>query len=720
MLWIYHVSFISFCCTLLSVDAVQYSNRWSVQIYGDTEEADRLARKHGFVNHGKIFDNYYSFQHRKVENKSRVPATSVQEGLSAEPNVKMLQQQVIKLRKLLAQSTSDSAVWIPPRDAMWKDMWYIHRDDGPTHNVIEVWKKNFTGQGVVVAVVDEGFNPNHPEIRDNYDPKASVDLIENDDNPHSSDKGKPQNGHGEHSAGVIAAVANRKCGIGLAYNAKIGGIRLYYDDMATDDVEAIALSFNRDYIDIYSNSWGPGDMGFEVDGPGNLTQSVLEEGANAGRNGKGSIYVFAAGNGGRFFKDCCAYDGYVNNIHTIAVTGINRDGSIPVYGEHCGGIMAVTFSKETFMEKTPVITAGLGHKCETGFGGSSAAAAMASGLIALTLSVNQNLTWRDVQHIIVRSARPAAVKGVKTSEWTENNAGLKVNDYVGFGLMDASRMASLAANWSTVPNKSICTVERIGVNRLIPSFEALKVSIDLTNMENACQGSMINYLEHVEVKVSLNYSRRGDLEMKLSSPSGTVSNLTHFRYADSLFENKELKNWVVMTLHLWGETAKGKWTLTLNNSQRKHVNKGFLFDWTLILHGTKDNPLEVTTHLSHVEISHHSTGQLTKLKAPRKTGYLSTSKIPTSEVKMKYLYAAIGLMIFALIICCFCWMCGYCWLWSNLCCCCDLFCLERMLRWVWHWIRWVCCSCASPSHVNPVEDHRPKEPQEAKVKGALV
>ena len=51
--------------------------------------------------------------------------------------------------------------------------------------------------------------------------------------------------------------------------------------MATDDVEAIALSFNRNYLDIYSNSWGPGDMGFEVDGPGNLTQSVLEKGANA-------------------------------------------------------------------------------------------------------------------------------------------------------------------------------------------------------------------------------------------------------------------------------------------------------------------------------------------------------------------------------------------------------------------------------------------------------
>ena len=50
--------------------------------------------------------------------------------------------------------------------------------------------------------------------------------------------------------------------------------------MATDDVEAIALSFKRNYIDIYSNM-GPGDMGFEVHGPVNLTQSVLEKGSNA-------------------------------------------------------------------------------------------------------------------------------------------------------------------------------------------------------------------------------------------------------------------------------------------------------------------------------------------------------------------------------------------------------------------------------------------------------
>ena len=43
-----------------------------------------------------------------------------------------------------------------------------NRYDGPTDNVIDVSKKNITGQGVVVTVVDEGFEPDHPEIRDNY------------------------------------------------------------------------------------------------------------------------------------------------------------------------------------------------------------------------------------------------------------------------------------------------------------------------------------------------------------------------------------------------------------------------------------------------------------------------------------------------------------------------------------------------------------------------
>ena len=61
------------------------------------------------------------------------------------------------------------------------------------------------------------------------------------------------------------------------------GIRLFKDEMATDMKEAKALMFNRDYIDIYSNSWGPDDRGFLVKGPGRATQGTLEEGAKEAR-----------------------------------------------------------------------------------------------------------------------------------------------------------------------------------------------------------------------------------------------------------------------------------------------------------------------------------------------------------------------------------------------------------------------------------------------------
>ena len=61
------------------------------------------------------------------------------------------------------------------------------------------------------------------------------------------------------------------------------GIRLFKDQMATDMTEAKALMFNRDYIDIYSNSWGPDDRGFLVKGPGRATQATLEEGAKEAR-----------------------------------------------------------------------------------------------------------------------------------------------------------------------------------------------------------------------------------------------------------------------------------------------------------------------------------------------------------------------------------------------------------------------------------------------------
>lgn len=69
-----------------------------------------------------------------------------------------------------------------------------------------------------------------------------------------------------------------------------------------------------------------------------------------GRKGLGAIYTFAAGNGG-MAGDSCAYNGYVNSIYTIAINGVNQDGSLPSYAEECPGIMATTYSTASSREK---------------------------------------------------------------------------------------------------------------------------------------------------------------------------------------------------------------------------------------------------------------------------------------------------------------------------------------------------------------------------------
>ena len=67
------------------------------------------------------------------------------------------------------------------------------------------------------------------------------------------------------------------CGVGVAYNARIGGVRMLDGDV-TDAVEGSSLSIARDIIDIYSSSWGPDDDGRTVDGPGMLARRAFRDG----------------------------------------------------------------------------------------------------------------------------------------------------------------------------------------------------------------------------------------------------------------------------------------------------------------------------------------------------------------------------------------------------------------------------------------------------------
>ena len=118
------------------------------------------------------------------------------------------------------------------------------------------------------------------------------------------------------------------------------------DGEITDALEATALSFNLEHVDIYSASWGPDDRGMVPEGPGKLTYRAMLDGITKGRKGRGSIYVWAAGDGG-MANDSCSCDGYASSIYTISVNSVAYDNTMPRYDEKCPSTLATTYSSGT-------------------------------------------------------------------------------------------------------------------------------------------------------------------------------------------------------------------------------------------------------------------------------------------------------------------------------------------------------------------------------------
>ena len=226
------------------------------------------------------------------------------------------------------------------------------------------------------------------------------------------------------------------------------------DGDVTDAVEAASLSFNRQHIDIYSNSWGPIDDGETVQGPGPLAKKALEDGVIKGRNGLGSIFVWATGNG-RSEYDYCSCDGYVNSPYTIGIGAVDNCGHRPWYSEACPGILAVTFSSGIAGEDLGIVTTDIHGKCTKNHSGTSAAAPLAAGIFALVLEANRKVTWRDMQHLIVKTSR---VVNADDKEWKKNGAGHRVNNKFGFGVLDATALteAAISPTWKTADPLHVC------------------------------------------------------------------------------------------------------------------------------------------------------------------------------------------------------------------------------------------------------------------------
>ncbi|KAA0201933.1 hypothetical protein HAZT_HAZT004776, partial [Hyalella azteca] len=286
------------------------------------------------------------------------------------------------------------------------------------------------------------------------DPTISYDFNDDDADPYPRFAADVVNSHGTKCAGEVAMAANNaKCGVGVAFRARIGGIRML-DGHISDRVEGESLSFARDAVDVVSCSWGPSDDGLTVEGPGRLATAALMKGVQEGRGGKGTIFIWASGNGG-MTDDNCNADGYASSVYTAAVTSASQSNKFPWYGERCASTLTSVYSSGAYMDQK-IISTDLNNTCTTTFSGTSAAAPLAAGIVALALEANGNLTWRDVQHLTVLSSNYDTLSD--NEGWQQNALGFFFNLRFGFGLLDAEKMVTYALNWTTVPEKVVRSV----------------------------------------------------------------------------------------------------------------------------------------------------------------------------------------------------------------------------------------------------------------------
>ncbi|XP_022061499.2 proprotein convertase subtilisin/kexin type 7 [Acanthochromis polyacanthus] len=560
--------------------------------------ANRVAEQAGLQNQGQIgqLEGHYLLCSVKpgAGSVSGVWRKSLHPGdiLAAHPHVLWYSRD-----RVLSRSKRSMAF----NDPNYPKQWHLHNDisRGMDINVTGVWERNITGQGVTVVVVDDGVEHTHQDIQPNYSAEGSYDLNSNDPDPMPHPDLHSDNHHGTRCAGEIAAVPNNSfCAVGVAYGSKVAGIRVL-DGPLTDSLEAIAFNKHYQVNDIYSCSWGPDDDGHTVDGPHPLGKAALQHGVIAGRRGFGSIFVVASGNGGQY-NDNCNYDGYANSIYTITIGAVDENGRMPFYAEECASMLAVTFSSGGKRMRS-IVTSDWsmqqGTGCTDGHTGTSAAAPLAAGMVALMLQVRPCLSWRDVQHIITFTA----TKCDNSSDWRVNGAGFHHSHQHGFGLLDAWRLVNAAKVWESVPflvsyQSSVIREEqriRTYPDELVRTWNVSAADLKQSGMET---------LEHVAVTVTITHPCRGNVEIVLVCPSGMTSVIGARRAIDR--DAAGYQDWTFSTVRCWGEKAEGQYTLKISDHKEGFSDQsavGVLKQWKLTLYGSSMTYREVKDRQRVVE-----------------------------------------------------------------------------------------------------------------------
>jgi subtilisin family serine protease len=504
-----------------------------------------------------------------------------------------------------------------PRDNLYSQQWYLYNAGGSqlkANNHLDIeraWDLTRGDRGIVVAVADDSIDLNHPDLQGIGKIVAPRDLADQDFLPLPLAE-TPS--HGTAVAGIAVAEENGTGIVGVAPGCALMPIRTtgFLDDESIEQIFHWAVDQGAAVI---CCSWGPGAVRF----PLSLRQrAALTYAATAGRNGKGCAVVFAAGNFNRPVNGTVVERNWPDNllqgstqwlngfathpdvITVSACTSLGKKAAYSNWGAEVfitapsnNGAPAIWLQQTGLTATPPAITAalpGLGVLSAdrvgdlgytTGdftdsFGGTSSAAPLVAGVIALILSVNSHLSLNEIKAILRQTADkivdpdPDPQLGLKLGSY-ENNGH---SQWFGYGKVNAFRAVQLA-------QQQLPTL--IAPQRHIQVTSSTAIALT----DNATTTSQLTVtdtesLKDITIAINLHHEFLGDLELFLIAPnqapillqSRTLGCQTQLQQTYQLQTTPQLRQ-------LLGISVQGIWILQVND--RSPIHTGTLDRWELIL-----------------------------------------------------------------------------------------------------------------------------------------
>lgn len=588
------------------------TNQITIQFSEEVEESNRnaIANSQGLRLLKSVYGVPNTFVYEVIRQAKENPIkianrlTWNPEVLVAEPNI------VVKSQK-----------YYRPSDPLYPRQWYLHNTGGAdvapdAHISVEpAWDITRGTRSIVVAITDDAIDLNHPDFQGIGKIVAPIDLKGQNRLPSPQ---SPSDNHGTACAGLAIAEENGKGIVGVAPGCALMPIRTtgYLDDESVERIFDWAIN-NR--ASVISCSWGASAVSFPLS---IRQQAVITKAATVGRNGRGCVVLFAAGNANRPINGTINESGWPNNvisgrvrwlsgfavhpdvISVSACTSLNKKAAYSNWGT---GITVCAPSnnappgmwlQETGYIGTPpaIRTAlrGLGvfttdrvgaagydqGDFTSHFGGTSAATPLVAGVAALVLSVNPDLSAREVRRIIEQTADkivdPDADPQLGISMGTYDGNGY--SQWFGYGRVNAEKAVKMAQSQRVSRQQVQRRVEQSN-NRVLnipdhnPHWKGVASTISVANTSPILD---------IQVTVDIEHQFLGDLEVRLIAPHGEEVLLQ----GRTLGGNKVLKTTYNLQTtpymrELLNHSPQGTWRLVVADLAPHHTGK--LNGWKLDL-----------------------------------------------------------------------------------------------------------------------------------------